>query len=124
MSRLKKLSTHAEKDGLFSRLLVLYTTLDISAQGVIFTKVFTEVLAVARGGIGFGPTSEFPVDFQVPAIFRSLTEDSRLALDSPPPMATNELISAQFDRAVEIVQSLPKTGPIQTDYEEKLAMYR
>ena len=40
------------------------------------------------------------------------------------PMASNELISAQFDRAVEIVQSLPKTGPIQTDYEEKLAMYR
>ena len=40
------------------------------------------------------------------------------------PMASNEIISAQFDRAVEIVQSLPKTGPIQTDYEEKLAMYR
>jgi acyl-CoA-binding protein len=29
-----------------------------------------------------------------------------------------------FDRAVSIVQSLPKTGPIQTDYEEKLGMYR
>jgi hypothetical protein len=42
----------------------------------------------------------------------------------PLPMASNQLISAQFDRAVEIVQSLPKTGPIQTDYEEKLAMYR
>lgn len=38
-------------------------------------------------------------------------------------MATHELIDAQFDRAVEIVQSLPKTGPIQTDYEEKLQMY-
>jgi acyl-CoA-binding protein len=38
-------------------------------------------------------------------------------------MTSNQLISAQFDRAVEIVQSLPKTGPIQTDYEEKLAMY-
>jgi hypothetical protein len=37
---------------------------------------------------------------------------------------SNELIDAQFDRAVEIVQGLPKTGPIQTDYEEKLAMYR
>ncbi|EAU84611.2 hypothetical protein CC1G_00130 [Coprinopsis cinerea okayama7 len=35
-------------------------------------------------------------------------------------MATHELIDAQFDRAVQIVQSLPKTGPIQTDYEEKL----
>jgi len=39
-------------------------------------------------------------------------------------MATNGLIDAQFDRAVEIVQGLPKTGPIQTDYEEKLTMYR
>ena len=61
--------------------------------------------------------------FQVPAIFHPLLEHSRLAPVSPP-MASNELISAQFDRAVEIVQSLPKTGPIQTDYEEKLAMYR
>ena len=33
-------------------------------------------------------------------------------------------IDAQFDRAVEIVQGLPKNGPIQTGYEEKLAMYR
>lgn len=37
--------------------------------------------------------------------------------------ATHHLIDAQFDRAVEIVQSLPRTGPIQTDYEEKLQMY-
>lgn len=39
-------------------------------------------------------------------------------------MASHELIDAQFDRAVQIVQGLPKTGPIQTDYEEKLEMYR
>lgn len=39
-------------------------------------------------------------------------------------MVSQELIDAQFDRAVEIVQGLPKTGPIQTDYEEKLTMYR
>jgi hypothetical protein len=39
-------------------------------------------------------------------------------------MDSRELIDAQFDRAVEIVQSLPKNGPIQTDYEEKLTMYR
>ena len=39
-------------------------------------------------------------------------------------MDSRELIDAQFDRAVEIVQSLPKNGPIQTGYEEKLAMYR
>jgi hypothetical protein len=39
-------------------------------------------------------------------------------------MSSRELIDAQFDRAVEIVQNLPKTGAIQTGYEEKLAMYR
>jgi hypothetical protein len=39
-------------------------------------------------------------------------------------MNANELIDAQFEKAVSIVQSLPKTGPIQTGYEEKLAMYR
>lgn len=39
-------------------------------------------------------------------------------------MDSHILIDAQFDRAVEIVQGLPKTGPIQTDYEEKLTMYR
>ncbi|KAA1466080.1 ACBP-domain-containing protein [Dentipellis sp. KUC8613] len=38
-------------------------------------------------------------------------------------MDSHELIDAQFDRAVEIIQSLPKTGPIQTGYEEKLTMY-
>ncbi|KAJ7283500.1 hypothetical protein C8J57DRAFT_1292747 [Mycena rebaudengoi] len=32
-------------------------------------------------------------------------------------------IDAQFFRAVEIVQGLPKTGPIQTGYDEKLTMY-
>ena len=39
-------------------------------------------------------------------------------------MDSHELIDAQFDRAVEIVQNLPKNGPIQTGYEEKLTMYR
>ncbi|KAK2466443.1 hypothetical protein APHAL10511_002085 [Amanita phalloides] len=38
-------------------------------------------------------------------------------------MASKDLVDAQFDRAVEIVQSLPKTSPIQTDYDEKLTMY-
>ena len=33
-------------------------------------------------------------------------------------------IDTIFDRAVQIVQGLPKTGPIQTGYEEKLEMYR
>ncbi|KAI0771982.1 ACBP-domain-containing protein [Trametes elegans] len=39
-------------------------------------------------------------------------------------MDSRQLIDAQFDRAVEIVQGLPKTGPIQTGYEDKLNMYR
>ncbi|KAJ3018853.1 hypothetical protein NUW54_g237 [Trametes sanguinea] len=39
-------------------------------------------------------------------------------------MDSRQLIDAQFDRAVQIVQSLPKTGPIQTSYEDKLNMYR
>ena len=39
-------------------------------------------------------------------------------------MDPRRLVDAQFDRAVEIVQGLPKTGPIQTGYEEKLTMYR
>lgn len=43
---------------------------------------------------------------------------------SPSVMDPRQLIDAQFDRAVQIVQSLPKTGPIQTGYEEKLTMYR
>ncbi|KAI0698627.1 acyl CoA binding protein-domain-containing protein [Cytidiella melzeri] len=38
-------------------------------------------------------------------------------------MDSRLLIDAQFDRAVEIIQGLPKTGPIQTGYEEKLTMY-
>ncbi|KII95894.1 hypothetical protein PLICRDRAFT_150878 [Plicaturopsis crispa FD-325 SS-3] len=37
-------------------------------------------------------------------------------------MDSRELIDIQFDRAVEIVQGLPKTGPIQTGYEEKLTI--
>lgn len=39
-------------------------------------------------------------------------------------MDSHQLIDAQFDRAVEIVQGLPKIGPIQTGYEDKLTMYR
>ena len=39
-------------------------------------------------------------------------------------MDPHALVDAQFEKAVSIVQGLPKTGPIQTGYEEKLAMYR
>ncbi|KAF8709497.1 Acyl CoA binding protein, partial [Rhizoctonia solani] len=54
-----------------------------------------------------------------------LTSSSTPTLDSnqAASMDIDSLINAQFNRAVEIVQSLPKTGPIQTGYEEKLAMY-
>ncbi|KZT62148.1 ACBP-domain-containing protein [Calocera cornea HHB12733] len=38
-------------------------------------------------------------------------------------MDGEDWLDSQFDRAVEIVQGLSKTGPIQTGYEEKLAMY-
>src|SRR6202035_144424 len=39
-------------------------------------------------------------------------------------MDSSHIVDVQFNRAVEIVQGLPKTGPIQTGYEEKLTMYR
>jgi len=47
----------------------------------------------------------------------------RLNLGYSPPTAAVMDIDEQFDRAVSIVQGLPKSGPIQTEYEEKLAMY-
>jgi acyl-CoA-binding protein len=40
-----------------------------------------------------------------------------------PTMSSAEVIDALFERTIDIVQSLPKTGPIQTSYEEKLALY-
>lgn len=33
------------------------------------------------------------------------------------------LTDARFHRAVDIIQSLPKGGPISTTYEEKLMLY-
>ena len=38
-------------------------------------------------------------------------------------MSSQDVIDALFDRTVDIVQSLPKSGPIQTSYDEKLALY-
>ncbi|ORY24296.1 acyl CoA binding protein-domain-containing protein [Naematelia encephala] len=35
----------------------------------------------------------------------------------------SQVIDAQFHRAVDIVQSLPKAGPVQTSYEDKLRLY-
>jgi hypothetical protein len=39
-------------------------------------------------------------------------------------MTTRPQVDAQFDRAAQIVQGLPQTGPIQIGYEDKLLMYR
>lgn len=35
----------------------------------------------------------------------------------------DDLVNARFHRAVDIIQSLPKSGPITTTYEEKLMLY-
>lgn len=37
--------------------------------------------------------------------------------------AYQALVDAKFHRAVDIIQSLPKNGPISTSYEEKLMLY-
>ncbi|SNX87961.1 uncharacterized protein MEPE_06672 [Melanopsichium pennsylvanicum] len=38
-------------------------------------------------------------------------------------MSSADIIDALFVKTVDMVQSLPKSGPIQTSYEEKLALY-
>ncbi|BGP47572.1 hypothetical protein JCM10450v2_003435, partial [Rhodotorula kratochvilovae] len=43
---------------------------------------------------------------------------------APHPLATHPLfVHARFERAVDIIQSLPKSGPIQTSYDQKLELY-
>ncbi|GAA5837565.1 hypothetical protein JCM11251_002015 [Rhodosporidiobolus azoricus] len=40
------------------------------------------------------------------------------------PLASSpEWTHARFERAVDIIQSLPKSGPIQTNYDDKLSLY-
>ncbi|SGY79161.1 BQ5605_C008g05060 [Microbotryum silenes-dioicae] len=41
----------------------------------------------------------------------------------PPGADTADWVHARFERAVDIVQSLPRTGPIQTNYDDKLLLY-
>ncbi|GAA5904712.1 uncharacterized protein JCM6883_003881 [Sporobolomyces salmoneus] len=42
----------------------------------------------------------------------------------PNPLAADpEWIHRRFERAVDIIQSLPKSGPIQTNYDDKLLLY-
>ncbi|CAK5275784.1 unnamed protein product [Mycena citricolor] len=50
-------------------------------------------------------------------------QGSPLVASSPTMTTSHELIDAQFDKAVSIVQALPPAGPIQTGYEDKLLMY-
>jgi hypothetical protein len=90
--------------------------------------------AVTSGLPGFGNTCNHAYADLQPAIipphsFRShflsnTIQLERVVSQNLNTMNSRELIDAQFDRAVEIVQNLPKTGPIQTGYEEKLTMYR
>ncbi|GAA6059788.1 hypothetical protein JCM10212_003683 [Sporobolomyces blumeae] len=42
----------------------------------------------------------------------------------PNPLAADpEWVHRRFERAVDIIQSLPKSGPIQTNYDDKLLLY-
>ncbi|GAA5895271.1 hypothetical protein JCM6882_006633 [Rhodosporidiobolus microsporus] len=42
----------------------------------------------------------------------------------PHPLASSpDWVHARFERAVDIIQSLPKSGPIQTNYDDKLSLY-
>jgi hypothetical protein len=54
----------------------------------------------------------------------SAVSDRNFLLPCSSTMDRKRVIDAQFDRAVEMVQGLPKTGPIQTSYDAKLTMYR
>ncbi|KAJ8294799.1 Acyl-CoA-binding 3 [Rhodotorula toruloides] len=54
----------------------------------------------------------------------SISSYSTRSRAPPHPLATNpDWVHARFERAVDIIQSLPKSGPIQTSYEQKLTLY-
>ncbi|KAK4052551.1 hypothetical protein OIO90_004320 [Microbotryomycetes sp. JL221] len=53
-----------------------------------------------------------------------MTSISSYTLSQPLPLGNPEWSHARFDRAVDIVQSLPRSGPIQTNYDDKLLLYR
>ncbi|GJN89417.1 hypothetical protein Rhopal_002397-T1 [Rhodotorula paludigena] len=50
----------------------------------------------------------------------SISSYSTRSRPPPHPLATNP---QRFERAVDIIQSLPKSGPIQTTYDQKLELY-
>ncbi|GAA6025011.1 hypothetical protein JCM10207_004763 [Rhodosporidiobolus poonsookiae] len=54
----------------------------------------------------------------------SISSYSTRSRPPPHPLAANpEWVHRRFERAVDIIQSLPKSGPIQTNYDEKLQLY-
>ncbi|GAA6039723.1 hypothetical protein JCM8097_001371 [Rhodosporidiobolus ruineniae] len=55
-----------------------------------------------------------------------MTSIASSARSRPPPHPLDgqpAFVHARFERAVEIIQSLPKSGPIQTNYDDKLLLY-
>ncbi|GAA5861548.1 hypothetical protein JCM8547_008069 [Rhodosporidiobolus lusitaniae] len=53
-----------------------------------------------------------------------MTSLASSARSRSPPLASNaEWIHRRFQRAVDIIQTLPKGGPINTNYDEKLVLY-
>ncbi|GAA5991804.1 hypothetical protein JCM10908_002214 [Rhodotorula pacifica] len=48
---------------------------------------------------------------------------SSLGVSRHPLASSPEWIHARFERAVDMIQSLPKSGPIQTTYDQKLQLY-
>ncbi|GAA5948947.1 hypothetical protein JCM10213_005772 [Rhodosporidiobolus nylandii] len=54
----------------------------------------------------------------------SISTYSTRSRPGPHPLASNpEWVHERFLRALEMVQSLPKSGPIQTNYDDKLLLY-
>ncbi|GAA5941759.1 uncharacterized protein JCM15063_002663 [Sporobolomyces koalae] len=53
----------------------------------------------------------------------SISSYSTRARVHNPLAADPEWIHARFERAVDMIQSLPKSGPIQTNYDDKLLLY-
>ncbi|GAA5926191.1 hypothetical protein JCM3775_005229 [Rhodotorula graminis] len=54
----------------------------------------------------------------------SISSYSTRSRPPPHPLSAHPAwIHARFERAVDIIQSLPKSGPIQTSYDQKLELY-
>ncbi|GAA5911634.1 hypothetical protein JCM8208_005697, partial [Rhodotorula glutinis] len=54
----------------------------------------------------------------------SVSSYSTRSRPPPHPLSAHPAwVHARFERAVDIIQSLPKSGPIQTSYDQKLELY-